>query len=85
MKKLTIEEKIQLVPIGGKAGSSPVRKHAFSLEVGEVIFLPKREWKSYKYSPKTTIGSLLWNKTKKFSAKQHLFNKEKGYAITRIK
>jgi len=83
MKKITPEERIRLVPIHSKIGSSPIRKHAFSLEVGEAIFLPKKEWKSYKYSPKTTIGSLLYHKDKKFTAKQHTLDKVLGYCIER--
>lgn len=85
MKKLTQEEKIRLVPVGGQKGTSPVRQNAFSLNVGEVLFIPKKEWNSYRYSKKTTIGSLLYNEKKKFSSKQHILDKERGYAVTRIK
>lgn len=82
MKKLNKEELIRLVPASGH--TSKIRQHAFSLEKGETIFLPKSEWKSYRYSAKTTIGSLLYNKVKKFSAKQCSLDKVKGYGITRI-
>jgi hypothetical protein len=85
MRKLTLEERIRLVPVGKNAGSSPVRKHAFELAVGDMIFLPKNEWKKYKYSARTTIGSLLYHKEKKFSAKQHSLDKIKGYVIERVK
>lgn len=84
MHTLSLEEKNRLVPIGKNAGSSPIRKHAFELAVGDVIFLPKNEWKKYKYSAKTTICSLLCHKEKKFSAKQHKLDKVCGYAIVRV-
>lgn len=84
MKILTKDERIRLVPVGTQR-TSPLRKNAFSLEVGEALFVPKKEFKGYKYSPKTTIGSLLYHQNKKFSSRQHELDKVRGFVVERVK
>lgn len=85
MRTITSEDEKKIIPHRFMVRTSPLRRNAFALSKGESIFLPRWEWKGYKYSPKTTVPSLLYNKEKKFSCFQVRFGKQAGYQIKRVK
>lgn len=81
MKKLTPEEYANM-NLRGRGRQSPFSRAVMQLLVGEVLYLPKEEWKN-KYHPSKTVYTI----KKRYSRKFELFTEAsgKGWTVKRLK
>jgi hypothetical protein len=81
MRKLTPEEYSQM-NLKGRGRQSAFSRAVTQLEVGEVLFLPKEEWKK-KYHPSRTIYTI----KKRYNRQYKLLTEANGtgWAVERLK
>jgi hypothetical protein len=83
MKVLTKEEQARLIPSNRVVRKSSLRHTAFNLDKDDVLFVSKKDWKTFGYSKITTIGSLLWDREKKFTTAKVSLDDEHGWSVKR--
>ncbi|MDP6909732.1 MAG: hypothetical protein QF371_09505 [Flavobacteriales bacterium] len=81
MRKLTPEE-YQNMNLTGRGRQSEFSRAVMQLEVGEILFLPKAEWKK-KYHP----GNSVYTISKRYHRKFEILRETngKGWTVKRLK
>ena len=80
MKKISQEE-FEAMNLVGHGRQSAFSRAVMQLEVGEVLYLPKEEWKK-KYHPSKSVYTIAKRHNRKFEVLSEVNNK--GWTVKRI-